>query len=202
MTQIDTVVFDFGQVLVRWDPRVVWRPEMSIEDIEAMLAELDFTTINRALDSGARWADLRPEVARRVGERVRDMDTYVQHYPRSLLGPVPGSAALVRDVQRQGVRAVGLTNWAAETFHHAAREAPVIAELEDVLVSGRAGLSKPAPAIYDLARQRFDLRPAGTAFLDDSAANVAEARNQGWHAHQFTTSQRARHWLRELGIDV
>lgn len=202
MTQIEAVVFDFGQVLVRWDPRRVWQGQMPLEEVEVMLEEIDFQSINGALDGGARWSELRPEVARRVGDRVTVMDTYVREYPRSLLGPVDGSENLVRDVQRLGIRAVGLTNWAAETYHHAGRAAPVIRTLEDVLVSGHAGLRKPDPAIYALAQKRFGLDPARTAFLDDSLVNVEAARQAGWQAHVFTTAADARGWLKRLGLAV
>ncbi|HLR27823.1 MAG TPA: HAD family phosphatase [Ruania sp.] len=202
MTQIDTVIFDFGQVLVRWDPRQVWQGEYSPEEIDQLLEELDFSAINRALDAGARWAELRPEVAARVGARVADMDTYMEHYPRSLLGPVTGSAELVRDVQRAGARTVGLTNWSAETFHHAPSVAPVIDTLDDVLVSGRAGLSKPDPGIYALAQERFGLEAARTAFLDDSPANITAAEQAGWHGHVFTSADSARQWLNTLGVAV
>src|SRR5699024_11927920 len=71
-----------------------------------------------------------------LGEAVRHFDTYLRHYRRSLTGPVEGMSALVEDVRRAGLRTVGLTNWAAETFHHAAEGAPVIGTITEE--SGRA----------------------------------------------------------------
>lgn len=197
---IDTVVFDFGQVLVGWDPRRVWADSLTPEQAEALLEEVDFAVVNQQLDAGARWADLRQEVEARLGERVVHLDTYLREYHRSLTGPIPGMSDLVEDVRRAGVRTVGLTNWAAETFHHAPAAAPVIGTITQVLVSGREGLAKPDPAIFALTTDRFGLEPERTAFLDDSAANVAAAHDAGWQAHVFTGAEDARSWLTGLGI--
>ncbi|UBH05831.1 hypothetical protein K8P10_001342 [Leucobacter sp. Psy1] len=38
------------------------------------------------------------------------------------------------------LRMLGLTNWSAETYHRAAEHAPVIHDLDAVVVSGREGL--------------------------------------------------------------
>src|SRR5690625_4395299 len=200
MTAIDTVVFDFGQVLVGWDPRRVWADHLSPEQAEDLLEKVGFAVVNRRLDAGARWADIRPEVAEELGEAVRHFDTYVRHYHRSLTGPVEGMSTLVEDVRRTGLRTVGLTNWAAETFHHAAEGAPVIGTFTEVLVSGREGVAKPDPAIFALAEKKFGLLPERTAFLDDSEANIAAARAAGWHAHVFVDAADARSWLHGLGV--
>jgi len=200
MTVIEAVVFDFGQVLVGWDPRRVWADDLTPEQAEALLDEVDFAVVNRRLDAGARWADIRADVEAELGEAVRHFDTYLRHYRRSLTGPVEGMSALVEDVRRAGLRTVGLTNWAAETFHHAAEGAPVIGTITEVLVSGREGLAKPDPAIFALAEKKFGLLPERTAFLDDSEANIAAARAAGWHAHVFVDGADARSWLHGLGV--
>ena len=199
---IETVVFDFGQVLVGWDPRRVWAESMTPEQAEALLEEVGFAVVNRQLDAGASWAELRPEVEKKLGERVTHLDTYLRDYHLSLTGPIPGMSELVEDVRHAGMRTVGLTNWAAETFHHAPAAAPVIGTITDVLVSGREGLAKPDPAIFALAETRFGLTPERTAFLDDSAANVNAAREAGWQAHLFTDATDARSWLTGLGIPL
>lgn len=200
MTAIDTVVFDFGQVLVGWDPRQVWADDLTPEQADDLLERVGFAVVNRRLDAGARWADIRAEVAAELGEDVRHLDTYLRDYHRSLTGPVPGMSDLVEEVRAAGVRTVGLTNWSAETFHHAATGAPIIGTFTEVLVSGREGLAKPDPAIFVRAEEMFDLTPGQTAFLDDSEANVAAARAAGWHAHVFVGAADARSWLRGLGI--
>ena len=90
-----------------------------------------------------RWRPSAPE-------HLPALDVYVEHFADTLVGPVPGSDDLVRDLRALGVRLLGLTNWSAETFHLAEPAAPAIGLLEDVLVSGEVGVAKPDPRVFAL----------------------------------------------------
>lgn len=45
--------------------------------------------------------------------------------------------------------------------------------------------SKPGRAIYDIACRQHGLDPGTTFFIDDLAANIATARDLGFHAHHY-----------------
>jgi HAD superfamily hydrolase (TIGR01509 family) len=51
-----------------------------------------------------------------------------------------------------------------------------------VLYSHELGLAKPDPAVYRVACARLGVEPGEVVFLDDVEANVATARELGWHA--------------------
>jgi HAD superfamily hydrolase (TIGR01509 family) len=60
-----------------------------------------------------------------------------------------------------------------------------------IIYSHEAGISKPDPRIYRLARDRLGVRPEEMVFLDDVAPNVAAARDLGAHGILFTSTARA-----------
>jgi len=200
---IDTVVYDFGNVLVHWDPRGAFRDHDPAE-VEEFFAGFDFPAFNRLMDAGTRpFAAARAEVAARTPRWTPFLDTYLERYPDTLAaGPVDGSAALVDELRRLGLRLYGLTNWWAETFQHAVRAAPAIGLMDGVVVSGRVGLAKPDPAIYTHLCDTFAVAPARAVFIDDSAANVAAAQAAGFHAIRFTTTRELRTALHDLGLPV
>lgn len=199
---LTTVVFDLGNVLIGWDPRRVWSRELSDAEIETFLSESGFAELNHAMDGGRRYAESRAELASRSPHHVATLDAYWHAFPDALTGPIPGTAELVSEIAGLGLRLLGLTNWSAETIHHAPASAPAISMLEDLLVSGREGLAKPDPAIFELLITRYGLVPEQTLFIDDVAANVEAARSVGLHAHQFTGVDALRVELRTRGIDV
>lgn len=199
---IDTVVLDLGNVLVRWDPRRAFAGRLPARDTEAFLVDFDFMAFNHQQDAGRSWADARVALAASAPEHLPALDLYVEHIADSLVGPVPGSAELVRDLRASGVRLLGLTNWSAETFHLAETAAPAIGLLEDVLVSGEVAVAKPDPRIFALLTQRFGLRPERTVFADDSAANVAAGSAAGYDAVLFTTADALRADLVARGVDL
>ena len=92
-----------------------------------------------------------------------------------------------------GLPAYALTNWSAETFHHARRQFSFLAEFTAVLVSGELRLVKPDPAIYAELLRRTGTRPEETFFTDDSARNVAAAGAAGLDAVVYTDADRLRH---------
>ena len=197
---IDAVVFDLGNVLVRWDPTAAFTGRMDPAEVERFFAEIDFASFNHEQDRGRSWAEARAWLDQRFPQHVPALDLYVSHFTDSLRGPVPGSEGLVRDVLAAGVRALGLTNWSAETFCHASAAAPAIALLERVLVSGEVGIAKPDPEIFTLLATRFDLDPQRTVFTDDSSINVEAARAAGYVGLLFDDADGVRRELRARGV--
>jgi len=199
---IDTVVFDLGNVLVRWDPYLPFVGRMDRGDVEAYFAEIDFATFNQRQDAGRPWSAARAELAARSPQHLAAFDVYLDHFADSIAGPVPGSSELVRELIAAGIRVLGLTNWSAETFHLAVPAAPVIGLLEAVLVSGEVGVAKPDPRIFALLTDRFAVNPSTAVFTDDVERNVDAARAAGYVGLVFTGADRLRSDLVALGLPV
>ncbi|WP_181274297.1 HAD family hydrolase [Brevibacterium oceani] len=195
-----TVVFDLGNVLIGWDQTGPLADRMSADRWRAFAEEADFSALNAASDSGVPVAEVVARAAA-VDERHGEIvSRYYERFEKSLTGPIEGMAEVVAELKGSGVRLLGLSNWAAETFHHAPAVAPAINELEDVVVSGREKLIKPDPAIFELLLERFDLDPSRTLFVDDLPANTASARKHGIIGHVFTNAQSLRRDLETLGL--
>jgi len=200
--QVEAVVFDLGNVLVRWDPYLPFTGRLTRDEVDALFDEVDFAAFNHLQDAGRPWAEALEAVRERHPRHVPALTLYRDNFAASLPGPVPGSASVVEDLRAAGVRLLGLTNWSAETFHHAAPAAPAIDLLEDVLVSGEVLLAKPDPRIFRLLAGRFRLVPSRTVFVDDSPANVAAASGEGFDAVLFTGATALRGELAARGLPV
>ena len=199
---IDAVLFDLGNVLVEWDPYRPYVGRFDRSDVEDFFASIDFFAFNHEQDAGRTWAQARAVLAERDDGQARMLDVYVEHFDAAVVGELPGAAELVDDLLRTGTPAYGLTNWPAETFHVAGRNAPVVNRLRGVVVSGREGIAKPDPRIYDLAAGRFGLDPARTLFVDDRAVNVDAAVERGFLGEVFGDHGTLRRRLRGLGVAV
>jgi 2-haloacid dehalogenase len=108
--------------------------------------------------------------------------------------------AILEELHAAGTRLVALTNWSAELFPHAEAAFDFLALFEGIVVSGREGVAKPDPAVFDLLLSRYDLDPGNTVFVDDSPANVAAAAAVGLTALVFTGADRLRADLSRLGL--
>lgn len=197
---IDAVVFDFGNVLVAWDPYLPFKGRMSRPEWQNFARASDFAVMNALTDEGVSLAEVVKRVRAKNPEHGDLFDFYYQNFPQSLVGPIAGAAEIVREVKARGFRVLGLTNWSAETYHHAPQLAPVINDLEAVVVSGQVGVAKPDPQIFELTANRHQLLPQRTVFIDDSPANITTASELGFHALHFTSTAELRADLASLGV--
>lgn len=199
---IDAVLFDLGNVLVEWDPYRPYVGRFDRSDVERFFDAIDFFAFNHEQDAGRTWAQARAVLAEQDDRHARMLDVYIEHFDAAVVGEVPGAGELVDDVLRAGLPAYGLTNWPAETYHVAGRNAPVVNRLHGVVVSGREGVAKPDPRIYDLTVARFGLDPARTLFVDDRTGNVEAAVARGFVGEVFGNHGSLRCRLRDLGVPL
>ena len=119
-----------------------------------------------------------------------------ERFGETITEPVPGTHAIVEELDRRGVPLFAITNFSAEfwpPFHE--REKAFFSRFQTIVVSGEEKLLKPDPAIYYLALDRFGLKPEQALFIDDRRINVEGARAVGMHAHLFTTAGELRQRL-------
>ena len=195
-----TVVFDLGNVLVGWDPYSAVSKYLTPEEWETFVKEAQFGELNQRADAGEALDDLAAELSVHSLGHAVTLARYFENFAVALTGPVPGSAEIVQELSRAGYLLLGLTNWADATFEHAALSAPIVNELEDVIVSGRLGITKPDPAIFEHLLNRHGLDPSETIFVDDSRANVEAAQKLGMHAILFEDAGTLRVELQKLGV--
>ena len=181
------VVFDIGNVLIRWDPHRAFDHLFDREDeIAAFLAHTRFHDWNAEQDRGRSREDAIAWHRDRHPEHVAAMAAYFDRFPRTIAQKIDGTWDIARRLKATGTRIFALTNWASQTWPDALRMHPELEMFEDIVVSGHENLIKPEPAIYAVLTDRNALDPASCLFIDDSEKNVTGARNVGWQAHHFT----------------
>jgi 2-haloacid dehalogenase len=200
---VTTAVFDLGGVVVVWDPVPAVAAVVGQERAERFVhgGEFDFGAWNRAQDAGRPWADA--EAAARVSHPhlSEEVAAYLPNFALSLRGLVPGTAEILSALHTRGVRLVALTNWSAETFHHAPAAFPEVLSLfDDIVVSGAEGVAKPDGGIFRILARRLGHPIEGVFYVDDSASNVDAARAAGMDAVRFTDAPGLLEDLRDRGL--
>ncbi|MBE6757185.1 MAG: HAD family phosphatase [Ruminococcaceae bacterium] len=183
---IQNVIFDYGMVLVRFDPAYMVGAYVSDPADAALLAAVVFDRVYwDRLDAGTvEDEEVLAACRTRLPERLWEAaDTIYYNWVRNL-PEIAGMGALIRDLKARGVRCFLLSNISRYFAAHSA-EAPLIAELEDCVFSAVCGLQKPDPAIFAHACEQFGVAPFETVFVDDRAENVASAEACGLQGYVF-----------------
>jgi 2-haloacid dehalogenase len=192
------VVFDLGGVLIDWNPRHLYRSLFDGDD-EAM--ELFLTTVttpewNLEQDRGRPFAVAVEELVERHPHQEALIRAYWGRWREMIKGPIDDTVALLADLRARGVPLYALTNWSAETFAMARHEFEFLGWFKGIMVSGEERMAKPDAAIFRLLIERYHLEPDQTVYIDDSRANVEQARRLGLDAIHFSTAGRLREDLR------
>lgn len=178
----DSVVFDVGNVLLRFDPEAIMEPYIPAAWRPAVMETVFRSPYWAAMDNGLltlretteRFAALLPE----IGDEIRAMMT--GWLPMRVT--VPEGVAALRLCRAKGKRVYLLSNYVAEGFRVAEEGHDFLREADGSVVSGRVGVMKPDPRIYRLLAERYELCPARTLFVDDNPQNIAAALALGWEA--------------------
>ena len=188
---IETVVFDVGNVLYRWDRRLPFVAHFAdpaeLDDFLATVIPLDWHAQH---DAGRPAAEMVAERSALFPQHATLIADWFARFNESIPGPVEGSLELVGRLLANGIPLHGITNFGADTWAGFRPTAPVFDSFRDIVVSGDEKLAKPDPAIYALAERRFGHAPQAMLFIDDSLPNVEAARARGWHAHHFVDAAR------------
>ncbi|MFC7494621.1 MULTISPECIES: HAD family hydrolase [unclassified Nocardioides] len=203
MGGVSGVVFDFGNVLIDWQPLAALTAGLGEEEAQRFLTadDFDFMAWNHHQDAGRAWDEAIDELRTSHPHWVRHAEAYLEHFTRSL-AEMPGTPDILRDLHGAGVPVLGLTNWSAELYPHAPAAFDFIGLLDVVVVSGREGVAKPDAAAFELVAERSGLPLDRLVFVDDSPRNVDAAAALGMDALLFTGADTLRDALRERGLPV
>ncbi len=187
LSNIDTILFDLGGVLVDWNPRYVFRQIYDTEEeVDYFLANICTPDWNEQQDAGRSLSEATTSLILQYPQYADPIRAYYGRWSEMLGGPIDGTVAILDQLrQEKKYRLYALTNWSAETFPIAQERYEFLQWFTDILVSGVEKLKKPQPEIYHLAMARFGLAAERTLFIDDSLRNVEGARAVGMQAYHF-----------------
>ena len=199
--RIEAVVFDVGNVLVRWDRRLPFADHFDDPaELDHFMDEVIPLAWHAEHDAGRPAAELVAERSALFPHYAPLIHDWFARFNESIPGPVEGSEPLVEELHLAGVPLYAITNFGADTWSGFLPTFPLAERFRDIVVSGVEKLAKPDPAIYALAAARFGHAPEAMLFIDDSLPNVESARECGWNAHHFVDSQGLRIELMERGL--
>jgi len=182
--QINNVVFDVGNVLVRWSPAEIVKltfgsKESTEQCVNSIFKNDVWLDLNRGLLTETE-AKLKYQSELDLSEMECDrLFYYIKHTQLQLFGSVD----LLKRVKVAGYGVYALT------------------DIDGAIVSSTVGLLKPDPEIFNSLLTQYNLTASETVFLDDMRNNVEGAKSVGFSAIQFENSAQCEQDLNALGLN-
>ncbi len=183
---IKQVIFDFGQVLVKFDPHMMCcRYLHDPKDIETMETVLFDRLYWDKLDAGTMTDEEAITAAKdRLPAHLKEIAAEIFYNWIYMLPEINGMKALVEELCEHGFRPALLSN-ISQYFADHAHEIPILAHVEPCVFSAVCGMTKPHADIFEYACTLCGSKPHETLFIDDSALNIDGAKQAGLVTYHF-----------------
>jgi 2-haloacid dehalogenase len=187
MGTVRAVLFDYGNVLVRWSPRDLYACLIpDVDRLEYFLAEVCPLSWHHQHDQGRPMAETIPERQALFPEFAAEIAAWRDRFADTVREPIAGTVAFSDALTASGMPQYVLTNMPDEVVDVCFAPFPNPGRFVDIIVSGREKLAKPDAPIFHLTLARMGgLKPEEVFFTDDSPANIAAADALGFHTHLF-----------------
>lgn len=178
MTTIKNIIFDFGGVLMDWNPRYFFRNYFKDEEkMEFFLKNIATDEWNAEQDRGRSLKQATDLQVNKFPEWEKEIRAYYDNWSKMLKGDIPQNVAVLRELSSTDYELFGLTNWSAETFPYALENYDFFKLFKGkIVVSGEEKLIKPDPEIWHLLLKRYDLKAEECVFIDDNLKNIQTAQ--------------------------
>jgi len=202
---IKNIIFDMGQVLIKFDPDF-FIERIGINDVE------DKEVLRREVYKSIEWSmmdrgSITPEEASAVMEKrvPEHLKSYIKlltcDWQRPIV-PIQGAESLLRELKRNNYKLYLLSN-AANNHSNYWNNIPGNDCFDGTLFSCDYHLVKPQPEIFKLLCNKFDLKPEECVFIDDTTINCEGAVYSGINAIVYHGDyDEVRKKLKEFGVNI
>ncbi len=181
------IVFDFGNVIGKFDGHYILRQFCSSEQDLELLFDVIFSGWGE-LDKGTvDYNENIENVVRRVPARLEDtVRSFFRGWPEHII-PIRQTADFIRELKDRKVPIYLLSN-APTYFAEWAQRIDTLRLFDGIVFSAPLKMAKPEPAIYQYLFQTYDLKPEECFFIDDLEKNIRAAKEAGMDGIIFTGS--------------
>lgn len=200
--EIDTVVFDIGNVLTDF----AWVEFLQNKGYdEAMIKRIAKATVESddwvEYDKGnltndeivERFVENDPEIGDKLKDAFQNIDGIILKRDKTI--------PWIKSLKAAGYKVLYLSNFSKQALEGCPEAMAFLDETDGGILSYRDHVVKPYPEIYHLLEERYNLTPGKTVFIDDTAVNIETARNIGWKGIIYKDYDQTAAELKALGVN-
>ncbi|MFA6863565.1 MAG: HAD family phosphatase [Dysgonamonadaceae bacterium] len=200
MTEIKNIVFDFGGVLVDWNPTYLYSKLFDNEtEMNHFLEDICTPEWNIRQDAGRPLVKATELLQAKHPEYKELIGHYYGRWDEMLGGDIKENVRVL-EMLRPKYTLFGLTNWSAETITIAYNKYDFFKHFDGIVVSGDENIVKPDPKLYQVLLNRYNLKANESLFIDDNLKNIEIAREMGFHTIHFTENVDLEKEVRDRGL--
>lgn len=198
---IKNIVFDIGNVLVKWNPTYIVSQTFPDHENHAALAQQIFKS--------KLWLDhnygmfteeqIIQQYHRTLGIPVVQLNRMMDFVKESQT-PVDGSHKLLDKIYDANFPLYALSDNTREIVAYLKKKYNFWHKFTGIVISAEVGSVKPNPEIYHHLLNKYQLNAYETIFIDDIAANIEAAKALKMHGIVFQNTEQCINELRNFNV--
>ncbi|RKX91803.1 MAG: HAD family phosphatase [Spirochaetes bacterium] len=198
-TTITTVVFEIGNVLLKWDPEKIFHRLFGRDDFKSHpLKNVIGNEIWLGMDRGTvskeeaitRFSKSFPEDSAAIAE-------FIEAVPDSI-EPDHAGIECARECKKRGLTILLLSNFPEYAYKKVREKHSFFSIFDGEIISYQVKLLKPEREIYETLISNFHLIPEETLFIDDREENITGAQEVGIRGIHLTKEKNIRQEVERL----
>ena len=198
---IKNIVFDIGNVLVKFQPDQAMRELGIAEENIPKLAEATFLNpIWGELDRGViPEEEVVNEMVTVAPEYEEDIRLFFRDGKDKVVKAYPYAKDWIRELQERGCKVYLLSNYPANYFElHTHNQLDFANIVDGKIISGMVKMVKPDADIYQCLFDTYGLNPEECVFLDDRPENIEGGEKLGMRGIVFDSYEGAKVKLEKM----
>lgn len=202
--KIKNIVFDFGGVLMDWNPRYFFKDYFNDDEkMEYFLENIAQDEWNIEQDRGRSLSEGTEIQVKKFPEWEKEIRAFYDNWTVMLKSDIPQNVDILRKLKKTDYQLFGLTNWSAETFPYALENYDFFQLFDGkIVVSGTEKLIKPDPKIWYVLLERYNIHAEESIFIDDNLKNIEMAQSLGFKTIHVQPDTNLKEELSHLGIQI
>lgn len=200
---IKNVVFDVGNVLVKWDPLSILQTAFpDAADLNSLLQSIFRNNIWYDLNLG-KCSELEAiDKYHKALNLEKDSLANLLTIAKNSLTPLEETLSIVKRLHQAKFPLYIITDNIHEFMSYLKQRYHFWDMFRGIVVSAEIGHLKPSPFIYQYLLETYQLKPEETVFFDDVKNNVEGAKAVNMFSFQFVGAEKCLKDLKELGIAI
>ena len=187
---IKNIVFDFGNVVIKWDVNSILR-KYNISDEEreilrkAIFQSEEWLKLDEGIldieDAKKIFEDRLPNELKEKSNEIMDSWFEKIEFNEKICD-------LIKDLKDEGYKIYGLSNTNIQ-FYNYIKNLDIGKYFDDFLISAVEKMMKPNKDIYYRLFEKFSLDPKECFFIDDTKENIISSENCGMKGFVFSINE-------------
>ena len=177
---IQKVIFDVGQVLVKFNPQNLFIKILKDEEkVDFFLKNICTWEWHIQQDLIYDTSKAAKPVIKKHPEYKEAIEAFYGRFLEMIDSVHQENVDLALKLKQKGYPIYLLSNFPGDQFEKYRLQNSFLDEFDDMIISGDVGLAKPDIKIYQLAIKKFNLNPEESLFIDDKIENTKGAEQVG-----------------------